>query len=110
MGSVFVLTNIKLENIVFPDNPNDEIILIYRKATETEIVRLIKNFRCRAFVEKKEVVNFFNIKQKVQIVKAKSVKLKPYDKLLVIDGNKEYIIIEPVNVKIYYKLIKMIKK
>lgn len=107
MRQVLIVTDTKLPNIVFPQN-YENYILTFRHLTEDQVEKEIKFNTCRAFIGKKEIINFFNLNSKVQIVNVKEYKLKPYDKIL-LRVNEKYFIIELLETKKYYKLLKKLK-
>lgn len=107
-GNLFIITNAKLPKIIFPKD-DDNYILTYRLVNEGEIKRQIKFSTCRTFIDKKEILNLFNINGYAQVVKANEVKIKPFDKILVLLDN-QYLILEMLEVKHYFKVLKKIKK
>lgn len=61
---------------------------------EERVKGLIENERSRSIIGKQEVVNLFDIKQKVQIVPVKKIQLKKWDKIIVWTTNGRYFVLE----------------
>lgn len=108
MRNVLIITNLKLDNIIFPED-NDKYILSYRFINEEQAKKEIEFNTCRTFVGKKEIINLYKIDKKVQIVEAKKHSLKTFDKILFQYENGKYVIIELLEVKKHYKLLKRLK-
>ena len=64
------------------------------ETTEERVKGWIQNERSRSFIDKKELVNLFDIKQKVQITEAKRIKLKINDKIIMWTHSGRYFVLE----------------
>lgn len=109
MKQYLILTNTTLPNILLP-NEEEKYILTYYYLTEEQVLNKIKNITCRSFFGRKEVLNLFGIKEKIQVVQSKEYKIKPFDKILLKDEKGRFIIIELVPTVHYFKLLKRLKK
>lgn len=96
---VILLQSIDLNLLEIPED-GDRYSISFYIIDEDKVKDLIKFNRVRTFVSKKEIVNAFDLKQKVQVVKAKKIYVNPFDKIVVPYKNK-YLVLEFVETNSY---------
>lgn len=88
---IYLLNNLDLDLFV---KKNRYMLFWMWETGEARVKGLIENERSRSIIGKQEVVNLFDIKQKVQIVPVKKIPLKKWDKIIVWTTNGRYFVLE----------------
>lgn len=66
---------------------------------EDRVKKWIENERTRSIMGKQEIVNQFNIKQKVQIASVKKIRLNRFDKIIMWTAHGRYFVMELTEIK-----------
>ena len=94
---IYLLNELDFDNIAF--NRNRYVEFTFFRTYEHRVKGWIKNERTRTIIEKKEVVNFFSIKEKVQMGKATKIELKKFDKLIIFTSKNNFYVLEVIGFK-----------
>lgn len=66
------------------------------QTTENRVKRWIENERCKTIIDKKIILNMFDIKKPVQIKNAENIVLKKFDKVVLWSDDGRYYILEMI--------------
>lgn len=105
---IVIIKEFDLNILELPEK--DNILFSFYTTNEEVVKNLIKTNRVRTIFEKVEVKNMFNLTEKLQIVKAKKIKVKPYDKIIIRQDVEKFAIFEPVEIEKYYKAFSLSKQ
>lgn len=105
---VIILPTFDLSLLKIPKD-SDNICISYYFINEEKIKDLIKNNRCRTILKKKEIINLFNLKEKVQIVSVKKIFVNLYDKI-VVPYKGQYIVLEFILAEPYARAVLKMQK
>lgn len=67
--------------------------------SEQRVKAWIENERCRSIFSRKEVINLFNPRYKIQMVKVKKFKLHRFDKIIIWTPTGNYFVLEVIGYK-----------
>lgn len=105
---IIIVETIDLNILQLPEKNN--ILFCFYTTNEEKIKNLIRNNRVRTIFDKTEVKNMFNLTEKLQIVKAKKIQVKPYDKIVAFQKNGKFAVLEAVEIEKYYKSYLLLKE
>lgn len=80
--------------LFFQKEDNRILVFHFWEATESRIQEVMRNNRLRSIFSKQEVINLFDVKQKIQMVQTSKIKLKLYDRLIIWTPTGRYFIVE----------------
>lgn len=81
----------KLDPELF-DHHGQYINFQFWETHEEKVKGWIRNERSRSIIDKNEVVNLFNIKEKIQMAAVTKIQLKKFDKVIVWTEGKKYFV------------------
>ena len=95
---IYLLDRFDPEIIGFKD-PYEYFNFTMWEASEKRIKGWIENERCRSIFSRQEIINLFNFKEKIQMVKTKSIRLKKFDKIILWTPSSRYFVLEVIGFK-----------
>lgn len=89
---VYLLDKINLE--LFEIEKEKYYYFTLFETVEERVKDWIRNERCRSIFSRQEIINLFELKQKVQVVQTKKIILKPFDKVIIWTASGKYFVLE----------------
>ena len=87
---LYLLDNLDFTLIQKSDNFYQ--LFLFYEITEKRLKEMLDNNRSRTIFTKQEILNLFNIKNKVQIVQVDKIKLKEHDKIITWKNNRIFVL------------------